>query len=97
MIAVLRQNSVLEHIPEFVIVPTQKGNQPVIDGHWSTAIRNPVERKPDHPLAGAAMKLDWFLSRGLKIGESRIIPSLDQSGRPLSDHDLITSLVEGFE
>ncbi|WP_457586772.1 endonuclease/exonuclease/phosphatase family protein [Ensifer canadensis] len=44
-----------------------------------------------------AMKLDWFLSRGLKIGESRIIPSLDASGRPLSDHDLITCVVEGFE
>jgi endonuclease/exonuclease/phosphatase family metal-dependent hydrolase len=44
-----------------------------------------------------AMKLDWFLARGLKIGESRIIPSLDASSRPLSDHDLITCVVEGFE
>ncbi|AUX74935.1 endonuclease/exonuclease/phosphatase family protein [Sinorhizobium fredii] len=44
-----------------------------------------------------AMKLDWFLARGLKIGESRIVPSLDTSGRPLSDHDLITCLVEGFQ
>lgn len=44
-----------------------------------------------------AMKLDWFLARGLKIGESRIIPSLDATGRPLSDHDLVTCVVEGFE
>ncbi|MEI3854087.1 endonuclease/exonuclease/phosphatase family protein [Ensifer sp. CCNWLY38] len=44
-----------------------------------------------------AMKLDWFLARGLKIGETRIIPSLDETGRPLSDHDLITCVVEGFE
>lgn len=44
-----------------------------------------------------AMKLDWFLSRGLKIGESRVISSLDANGRPLSDHDLITCVVEGFE
>ncbi|WP_331373006.1 endonuclease/exonuclease/phosphatase family protein [Sinorhizobium chiapasense] len=44
-----------------------------------------------------AMKYDWFLSRGLRIGESHIIPSLDPSGRPLSDHDLITCVVEGFE
>lgn len=44
-----------------------------------------------------AMKLDWFLTRGLKIGESRIIPSLDADGRPLSDHDLVTCVVEGFE
>ena len=43
------------------------------------------------------MKLDWFLSRGLKIGESGIIPSLDADGRPLSDHDLITCVIEGFE
>jgi len=43
-----------------------------------------------------AMKLDWFFA-GLKIGETGIIPSLDQSGRALSDHDRITSLVEGFE
>ncbi len=44
-----------------------------------------------------AMKLDWFLSRGLKIGESTIIPSLDINDRPLSDHDLITCIIEGFE
>ncbi|MGE6783368.1 endonuclease/exonuclease/phosphatase family protein [Ensifer adhaerens] len=44
-----------------------------------------------------SMKLDWFLSRGLKIGETRIIPSLNETGRPLSDHDLITCVVEGFE
>ncbi|OCP07538.1 MULTISPECIES: endonuclease [unclassified Ensifer] len=44
-----------------------------------------------------SMKLDWFLSRGLNIGETRIIPSLDPSGRPLSDHDLIACVVEGFK
>ncbi|MBZ7924097.1 endonuclease [Ensifer adhaerens] len=44
-----------------------------------------------------AMKLDWFLSRGLKIGETRVVPSLDETGRPLSDHDLITCAIEGFE
>lgn len=43
-----------------------------------------------------AMKLDWFLSRGLDISTSAIIPSLDPSGRPLSDHDLITCRVRGF-
>jgi endonuclease/exonuclease/phosphatase family metal-dependent hydrolase len=51
-----------------------------------------ITRWPDR-----AMKLDWFLSRGLKIGETRIIPSLDETGRPLSDHDLITCAIEGFE
>lgn len=43
-----------------------------------------------------AMKLDWFLSRGLDISRSEIIPSLDAGGRPLSDHDLITCRIEGF-
>lgn len=43
-----------------------------------------------------AMKLDWFLSRGLEISASEIIPSLDAGGRPLSDHDMVTCLVEGI-
>lgn len=43
-----------------------------------------------------AMKLDWFLSRGLDISESTIIASLDADGRPLSDHDLITCRVDGI-
>lgn len=43
-----------------------------------------------------AMKLDWFLSRGLDISTSDIISSLDADGRPLSDHDLITCGIEGF-
>lgn len=44
-----------------------------------------------------AMKLDWFLARGLVVGDTRIVPSLDETGRPLSDHDLIVCIVEGFE
>lgn len=43
-----------------------------------------------------AMKLDWFLSRGLTVDESWIIPSTDASGRPLSDHDLIACRITGF-
>ncbi|MCD2185179.1 endonuclease/exonuclease/phosphatase family protein [Rhizobium sp. GN54] len=44
-----------------------------------------------------AMKLDWFLARGLVVGETRIVPSLDETGRPLSDHDLIVCRIEGLE
>lgn len=44
-----------------------------------------------------AMKLDWFLASGLVVGETRIVPSLDETGRPLSDHDLIVCCIEGFE
>lgn len=42
------------------------------------------------------MKLDWFLSRGLNVTESRIVASLDDNGRPLSDHDMIVCRVDGF-
>lgn len=51
-----------------------------------------ISRNPER-----AMKLDWFLTRGLKIGESRVVSSLDENGRPLSDHDLIICCVDGFE
>jgi endonuclease/exonuclease/phosphatase family metal-dependent hydrolase len=50
-----------------------------------------ITRWPDR-----AMKLDWFLSRGLQISTAAIVSSLDSNGRPLSDHDLITCQVEGF-
>jgi hypothetical protein len=36
------------------------------------------------------------MARGLSIGHSAIIPSLDGSGRPLSDHDTITCRIDGF-
>lgn len=43
-----------------------------------------------------AMKLDWFLSRGLAVSDTRIVPSLSPTGRPLSDHDLITCRIDGL-
>lgn len=43
-----------------------------------------------------AMKLDWFLTRGLAVSETRIVSSLCPSGRPLSDHDLITCRIDGL-
>lgn len=36
-----------------------------------------------------AMKLDWFLARGLRLGAVTIRPALDATGRPLSDHERI--------
>lgn len=50
-----------------------------------------ITRWPDR-----AMKLDWFLTRGLAVGASAIVPSLDGSGRPLSDHDMITCRIDGI-
>ncbi|HBM57627.1 MAG TPA: endonuclease [Citreicella sp.] len=51
-----------------------------------------ITRWPDR-----AMKLDWFLSRGLRMGETVIRPSLDADGRPLSDHDALVTEILGFE
>ncbi|WP_333814155.1 endonuclease/exonuclease/phosphatase family protein [Tabrizicola sp.] len=50
-----------------------------------------ITRWPDR-----AMKLDWFLTRGLRTGLSRIEPSLDAEGRPLSDHDMVILSVAGI-
>ncbi|MDK3019317.1 endonuclease/exonuclease/phosphatase family protein [Pseudodonghicola flavimaris] len=40
-----------------------------------------------------AMKLDWFLARGLQLAEVEIRSSLDPEGRPLSDHDAIVTRI----
>ncbi|KJZ20674.1 endonuclease/exonuclease/phosphatase family protein [Loktanella sp. S4079] len=37
------------------------------------------------------MKLDWFCCRGVVGQNPRIISSLSRSGRPLSDHDVVTA------
>lgn len=43
-----------------------------------------------------AMKLDWFLTRGLIAYNMRITPSLAADGTPLSDHDLVTLRIVGL-
>jgi endonuclease/exonuclease/phosphatase family metal-dependent hydrolase len=43
-----------------------------------------------------AMKLDWFLSRGLEISESHLVFSLNEEGKPLSDHDMVVCTVKKF-
>lgn len=43
-----------------------------------------------------AMKLDWFLSRGLVVSGAEIVSSLSPTGKPLSDHDMITCRIDGF-
>lgn len=61
--------------------------------------------EPDQPTTRAslitpdpamAQKLDWFLTRGVQVARSRIVPSLDPSGRPLSDHDLVLITLDGL-
>jgi endonuclease/exonuclease/phosphatase family metal-dependent hydrolase len=42
------------------------------------------------------MKLDWIVARGFKIGESHLVSSLNEEGKPLSDHDMIVCTVENF-
>lgn len=43
-----------------------------------------------------AMKLDWFLARGLELGETAICPALAPDGTPLSDHERIETVIRGF-
>ncbi len=50
-----------------------------------------ITRFPDR-----TMKLDWFITRGLKIGASQLVSSLNGEGKPLSDHDMIVCTIEGF-
>jgi len=50
-----------------------------------------ITRFPDR-----AMKLDWFLSRGLRVSGSHLVSSLNEEGKPLSDHDMIVCTIEGF-
>jgi endonuclease/exonuclease/phosphatase family metal-dependent hydrolase len=47
--------------------------------------------------ADREMKLDWIFTRGLKVSSSHLVSSLDDTGRPLSDHDLIVCRVEGLD
>lgn len=41
-------------------------------------------------------KLDWFLTRGLVVEESRIVPSVAPDGEVLSDHDMVVAKIGGF-
>lgn len=41
-------------------------------------------------------KLDWFLTRGLAVEESRIVPSLAEDGEVLSDHDMVVAKLGGI-
>jgi endonuclease/exonuclease/phosphatase family metal-dependent hydrolase len=43
-----------------------------------------------------AYKLDWFLTRGLVVADSRIVPSVAPDGEVLSDHDMVVATIAGF-
>lgn len=51
-----------------------------------------ITRWPDR-----AMKLDWFLTRGVRVERSWIVPSPDDDGRPLSDHDMVVLAIRAFD
>jgi len=48
---------------------------------------------PDGGSQRGAMKIDWFLCRGVEASEPRVIDALGQDGRALSDHEAIAVLV----
>lgn len=39
-------------------------------------------------------RFDWFFNRGLTVSDPSIIEALDDSGRPVSDHDLIALTIK---
>ncbi len=43
-----------------------------------------------------AYKLDWFLTRGVDVTESRVVPALAPDGEILSDHEMIVLTVLGL-
>jgi endonuclease/exonuclease/phosphatase family metal-dependent hydrolase len=56
-----------------------------------TTRKSRVSRSPSR-----AWKLDWFLTRGVEVTESRIVPSIAPDGEVLSDHDMVVLKVAGF-
>lgn len=48
-----------------------------------------ITRWPDR-----AMKLDWFITKGMTISKSWLEPSLNEEGKPLSDHDVLLCRIE---
>ncbi|NBD29550.1 MAG: endonuclease [Alphaproteobacteria bacterium] len=47
------------------------------------------------PHPGRRMKLDWLCARGLTCLGNAVLPSLDETGRPLSDHDAVLAALRG--
>lgn len=50
-----------------------------------------VSRKPH-----GTWKIDWFLTRGVEVAESRIVSSVAPDGEVLSDHDMVVIEVVGL-
>lgn len=50
-----------------------------------------MSRRPDIPL-----KLDWFLTRGLAVAESRVVAAVAPDGSALSDHEMIVAEISGL-
>jgi endonuclease/exonuclease/phosphatase family metal-dependent hydrolase len=50
----------------------------------------PTERIAERSCTSSSFRLDWFFARGLDCVDPVVIPALDTSGEPLSDHDAIT-------
>jgi hypothetical protein len=50
----------------------------------ATQRRGPLD-EPNPPYG----KLDWLLVRGVTASNPRVIASLDESGRPISDHEIV--------
>ncbi|MCB1488834.1 MAG: endonuclease/exonuclease/phosphatase family protein [Bauldia sp.] len=61
-----------------------------LSGEVTTRVSR-LSRNPAPPC-----RLDWFLTRGLAVTESRVVAALGPDGTPLSDHELIVAEIGGF-
>lgn len=59
--------------------------------HQMTTRPSRVSRKPQ-----GTWKIDWFLTRGLEVEETRIVPALAPDGEVLSDHEMVVTKIGGF-
>jgi endonuclease/exonuclease/phosphatase family metal-dependent hydrolase len=50
-----------------------------------------VSRQPQ-----GTWKIDWFLTRGLEVEDSRIVPAVAPDGEVLSDHEMVVAKIGGF-
>jgi endonuclease/exonuclease/phosphatase family metal-dependent hydrolase len=66
-------------------------------GMAARSTRPPRAAEPGQPQPpSGTWKLDWFLTRGLIVEESRIVPAVAPDGEVLSDHEMIVAKVGGF-
>ncbi len=80
-----------EHEPLFAVAAAAG-----YDRHGGALDRMTLRSSRLSPEPPRAYKLDWFLTRGLAVGESRVVDAVGPDGTPLSDHEMIVVEIAGL-